>query len=161
MRVALVALAFAACTPWTEFPDVEGPGDVVAASPGAYSGTATLEVRAFAGPVMVKRELCTTPVDIVVDTTAEFLLAGEFECTFEELGDVDAEFRGNSNTLPLIAGELDAEPVLAEWDGWFIDSTEFYAELIGNDTARGLRIEYRGFIQATRTGPLAGSSVGP
>jgi hypothetical protein len=61
----------------------------------------------------------------------------------------------------LIAGELDAEPVLAEWDGWFIDSTEFYAELIGNDTARGLRIEYRGFIQATRTGPLAGSSVGP
>lgn len=160
MRVLIVLLFSTGCTAWTEFPVVQGPGDLVAVNAGEYIGEATLEVRAFAGPLMVKRELCVTDVSIVVDNTADSLLIGEFECVFDELGEVDADFVGNHTGLPEIEGELDANPLIAEWDGWFVDENAFYADMMGDDTARGLRLEYRGFVQAERSGPLPGSSVG-
>ena len=160
MRSVFVVVMMSACTPWTELPDVPGPGQVAAVTPGVYAGEATLEVRAFAGPLLVKRELCSVPIDITVDTSAGPLLEGEFTCVFESTGEVSADFVGDDDGLPLISGMLEARSLEAMWDGWFIDSTSLYADMEGRDNQDGLRIEYLGFVEAERTGPVPGSSLG-
>ncbi len=161
MRYLVLSVVFSACTPWVEFPEVQGPGDVQLVTPGRYSGEATLEVRAFAGPVQVAREVCITPVIVSVDPDAESLIQGELSCTFEDFGEVNADIVGDEDgAIPLLAGELVASQLSAEWDGWFIDERYFYAELVGEQPHEGMELRFRGFMEADRFAPLGGS-VGP
>lgn len=160
MRALTLALFLVGCTPWTEFPDVEGPASSDYVVPGAFDGTAVLELRAYAGPVLVKREVCTTPISLAVDATAEQLVSGTLVCNFEEVGTVSADLMGSGTPLPWLEGTLDGDEIVATWTGWFTDEVTLYADTIGTTRAQGLRIEYRGYVQAERTGPLPGGSIG-
>ena len=143
--LALLTLVVAACN-WQE--PMAPPNDLAPDAPdGVYRGGLELEVRAFVGPLRVKRETCSQPFELTVDT--ESGVSGRVVCDLGSAGILEVMLLGDINSMPWVGGDLETPEFSGAWEGWFYDEDRAYGETIGEaETDQGIRVEWFGFFDA-------------
>lgn len=147
----VIALVAASGCNWQQ--PLGAPANLAPDAPsGTYRGTLELDVRAFFGPLRLKRQTCTQPFELLVDT--EEGVAGNVVCDFEEFGELDIWLLGEIRGMPEVGGDLDTPEFKGGWDGWFYNDEQVYGETVGEAmTPQGLRVEWFGYFDTEYVGP--------
>ncbi len=140
MRLAL-SILLVGCS-WQQ--PVGAPTGLAPNAPdGTYEGEVELELRAFAGPVRVKREVCTTTFVVEVDTLDG--VRGTGTCVLDG-DDIDLVLLGEIRGMPFVGGDLESDNFEGGWEGWFYDDDRLYGETVGETMTDSVRIEWFGWF---------------
>ena len=150
--IAVSTLLLAGCAG-----DLSLPAGADHADPGYFGGDLFLELRAFVGPIPVKRESCEVRVILAVDPTAADLVDGGATCSLPTFGDFDVVILGDATALPVVTGTLVAAPVEAPWEGFFSDPDSLSGDAAGRSSVQGFTVHYEVSFDAAWAAPLGGT----
>jgi hypothetical protein len=156
MRVLGLVAALSACSPALDRPWEES--DVASYADGVYAGVVAIDLRAFAGPLLIAEDTCTGPVELDVGLSRPEV-QGTLLCDVPSIGEVELELLGTVVGLPEVIGSFSTvdDSFAGRWDGGFVDETTFSGVLDGTGRRDGLRVRYQGSF---RTAHVAGTGTG-
>lgn len=116
------------------------PTDLQSVMPGVYEGTLHFDAKGKLGPIAVVHDFCDADASVTVEPT--MVIVGSAACTLQDFGALTIAFDGSVSTLPYADGNLEADPVVGTWSGWFTASDALYAVSKGTMPEAGYTVAY-------------------